>query len=246
MNKFFIAIVAGLLLANLAQAQSANSVALLWESDGYTPTFYVGHSQPAVGNTVKVVALPNITNAAKQRIEVKDLNFMWSKDHREIASASGVGKNSLSFTVDPSDKAVDVQVRVKTRDEQVVAEKSITISIKSPVIVLYEEEPLTGLSYNQAVGQVYNLAKPEVTMRAEPYYFSTSAVTKNNLNFTWLLNGKNIVSNPSDPRQITFVAPEEGGTGENAIDVMAENSTNVLQTAKNRLLIKFGLKDSSF
>jgi hypothetical protein len=246
MKHYFILLLISLVWTGVAQAQSANSVYLLWESDSYTPAFYAGHSQPSIGSTVKVTALANINNAAGQKMRTEDLNFSWIKDHRDIGSASGIGKNSLSFTVGAEDKAVEVKVRVKTKDEELAAEKTLVIPIKEPRLVLYEEEPLTGTSYHHAIGASYNLTQPEVTVRVEPYYFSREAFTRNTINFAWLLNGKSIVSNPSDPHQITFVTPEEAGTGENLVELTAENSTNVLQAAKTSLLIKFGLKNSSF
>jgi hypothetical protein len=128
----------------------------------------------------------------------------------------------------------------------VVGDKTITINIKDPSLVLYEDEPLTGTSYHQAITGTYNLTKPEVTMLVEPYYFSRTAAASNQISYSWLLNGKNIISNPSNPRQITFAIPESSGTGENSVELTAENNDNTFQTAKNNLLIKFGFKNASF
>jgi hypothetical protein len=248
MKQQVLAFIISLACVSLAHAQTAstNSIDLLWQAEVYTPTFYLGHSQPSSGSTVRVAAMPNISKTSGGKVKSSDLVFTWQKDGNKLPDLSGRGKDTLEFFTDTSNKTHVVKVSITTQDELVKVEKEISIKNRDPKLAFYEDDPLTGVGYHQAVDQNYNLTKPEVTLLAEPYYFSTSEVASRKIAFNWTLNGKSIVSNPSEPRQITFATPDEGGAGENTVELTAENRENPLQKAMATLLIKFGLKNASF
>lgn len=238
MKKFFVAIAIFLLLPLLAAAAApVTEIDLLWEADTYTPPFYRGHSQTTPKSTVLVVAVPDFRTAGGKRLKTEELKFEWVKDLKVISTASGLGKNILRFTAEGSG-ANQITVAVSWPKGELKVEKSLTVAITAPKLVLFEDDPLTGITYHRAVSQELNLAKPEITLVAEPFFFDQAAVGAKKIDYDWRLNGRKIVSQPMDQRLATFAVPE-GGQGENIIEVLAKNTGNVLQSARRRLIIKF-------
>lgn len=235
-----LAIILFLLLAttNIVLAQTTNlpaqagTVDLLWSADTYTPPFYRGRALPTAHSQVTVVAMPNFG-------AVENLNFTWTKDGRNIGSASGRGKNVLVYTSDAAGVANDIRVSVDDTDAQLV------LPVVAPRLVIYESDALQGINYEQSVDANYNLVAPEATFLAEPYYFSRASVEDNRVEFDWRLNGKKVITDLSDQRLATFAAPEEG-SGENTITIGAKNLANTLQLASAKFLIKFNQQDFSF
>lgn len=190
------------------------------------PPFYQGHSQVVPGGRVKVVALTS-TDPAK-------LNFTWSKDGQAIGSASGLGGNILAFTTDPGGRPSQVSLTVTDASASSTL-KTLAIVPASPLLRLYEKEPLLGPNYWQAITERYQLTKPAITLVAQPYFFPKNT----SLAWEWRLEGQRVIDNVSRPAELTLTPPESGGEVENEL-IASAGEAGSDQTASAKLIINFG------
>jgi len=245
MKQILMLIIAFLLLPLLATAATPiTEVDLLWEADVYTPPFYLGHSRASPQSTVRVVALPNFVSAGGKKFKTEELNFAWVKDLKNIGSHSGPGQNILAYIAEASGSN-RISVTVSTRDGSLTDERNLTINVSPPKLVLYEDDPLTGVAYHQALGQELNLDQPEISIVAEPFFFDWAAVLEKKIDYDWRLNDKKNISNPAEQKVATFAVPE-GGRGSNLITMLAKNTKNTSQSARRNLVIKFGQFEFNF
>lgn len=245
---FISSIVIGVFLSiNFTQAQTSGvSVDLLWEADTYTPSFYGGHSQISPESMVRVVALPVVnTGDSINQVKVNDFQFDWVKDGLKIGSYSGRGKNSLIYQANTSGSNV-IKVTISTPAGIPVASSQLSLPVKQPKLVFYEEDPLAGPLSNQSLGKTFNLTAPEVTLRIEPFFFSTASVLKRRLNYNWTINDQKVVSNPDNQQLVTFATPEEGGSGTNIVNINVDSPDKLFQEAKSSLSITFNKSPIGF
>ncbi len=225
-------------------AQTTNQVNLLWEANTYTPAFYRGHSAVTPGSKVTVVADAFLYDGRGNRLDDASLNFDWRKDNRPISSASGLGGKSLVFTAGAEGLAHKIEVTATGPSGQ-NASHDLLIPVRDPKILIYEDHPLTGPSYHQAILNNYNLVQPEITLIAEPYFFSQAEVKNRRLQYTWFLNKQATTFDQAKPNRLTLVVPENQA-GENELQLNLSNLDNILQAAKTKLAITFNQSNFNF
>lgn len=228
-----------LILFSLTAHAAGAEVNLIWNAETYAPPFFLGHSAATPGSSVRVAALALGAGATNE------LQYRWWRNGQFLSQASGIGRDVLTFTTNDSGES-NIMLRLNSASGDLLAEKSVTIPASQPRLVIYENNPLTGISYSQAIGTGLTLAKPELALLAEPYYFSRADVANKKLDYAWQLNGQKLTTNPDDGRAVTFGLPSEGGAGENTVTLSAESLTNLLQAAKRTFIIKFGGSSFNF
>lgn len=243
MKRTILIFAAALFFTLPLSAVGENSLTLLWEADTSVPPFYRGKPLPSSGSTVRVVALPEISAGGKA-VKVEDLTFNWTKDEKNITSASGKSKNILVFAAGPEGGVHRVSVSAASADGKTKVSREVLIRVSAPKLVIYEDDPLAGVNYRRAAEEEINLFQPEITLVAEPFFFSRGGLGRG-LEYDWRLDGKKIITDPANQPLITFVAPTEG-SGENSITVLAKNLANPLQSARRQFKIRFGIFDFSF
>lgn len=233
--KYFILILLTLFfLSNIAQAQSTPTVDLLWSAQTYAPLFYRGHTVATAQSQIKVVAVVTWSGS-----ETKDLNFQWQRDGQVLSRSSGLGKDNITFTSGKTGETHQIEVQVI--DKKGLRQSASTeIKIGQPTLVIYQNDPLIGINYGRAISGDLNLSQPEISLQAEPYFFSLREVSEQKLDYRWQLDNKRVVPNPVDNRLITFAAPS-GTTGDNLIKLEVLNLNNVFQTAAKQFRINFGI-----
>lgn len=224
-----------------AATTKAAEIDLLWSADTYMPPFFQGHSAATPGSTVRVAALAPSGAGATGRWQ-----FRWWRNGQFLTQASGAGRDLLTFTVDDNNREEKIVLRLNDQNGQLLTEKTLSIPIGQPRLVLYENSPLTGINYAQAIGAGYTLVKPELALLAEPYYFSRGDAAGKRLEYAWQLNDRKLTANANDGRSVTFGLPSSGGAGENLVTLSVENPNNILQTARRAFNIKFGGASFSF
>jgi hypothetical protein len=236
-----------LLLPLFTQAQTTGvSVDLIWEADTYVPSFYQGHSQIAPASTVRIVALPAVsTGSSINQVKVGDFRFQWEKDGQVVSNASGVGQNVLLYKA-ATEEANTIKVTISNPiTGDVEATKQLVLPVSNPRLVFYREDPLAGTEYHHALSSNFNLNKSEITVRAEPYFFSRGSVQGGQLSYLWSINNKKIISNTSDQQLVTFASPSQG-SGQNQVQLEVNNLGSAFQSAKNLFQITFNQQQVSF
>jgi len=100
---------------------------------------------------------------------------------------------------------------------------------------------LRGTNYDAAMPQAISLQAKEITLQAEPYYFSVAAKNAGMLSYAWTLNGEDM-SGPDTARGILTLRQSGSGAGSANIGVTMQNTNpdQFVQTAAAALQIVFG------
>lgn len=210
---------------------------LLWEALTYTPPWYKGMAVPVIESLIKVTAVSHLFSGGKELLS-SDLVYEWSLNFKKDIRASGAGKNSFNFQLKDFDD-YSVVLKVSNRDSSAVFEKGFTISADnistSPKIIFYENKPMEGVLYSNALNGEIQLNDSEISVKAEPFFFSKRNM--GSLNYEWTMNGEKI-SSDEVPNIVTLRA--EGGTGSANIGLRINNPINILQFAEKAFLVNYG------
>jgi hypothetical protein len=209
-----------------------SEIEVMWESvDGYVPPFYRGKSLPVSGGLIKAVAIPNTSTIKSGN---GSLTYTWGNDGNAVTEASGYNKNSYTFRNSMFDKVNEITVAASSVDENYSAEKTIDIPVYEPKIILYKKSPTEGIFYNVALGKeaAMDQTDNEMTIAAEPYFFSISSDKISDLNYSWKINGSTIPT-PSKKAELT-VRPETRG-GYATIGITIENIGEIFQKISKEL-----------
>ncbi|MDD5356823.1 MAG: hypothetical protein PHS53_01595 [Candidatus Pacebacteria bacterium] len=212
----------------LLSLQAAN-VDLAWEATSYSPPFYKGKSLFPPQGTAKVVALPDLTDASGNLIPAEKLLYKWTKDREILGDDSGYGKNIYTFTGDLFSRPVTIKVEASTLVGNQTAEKSIVISPATLQVVLYEDDPLLGITYEKSLPASFPLINPEIKMVGVPYFFNAN----DPLTFSWSMNGSPFTDGQSaDGKSATLRQNSQTGTA--VISLGVTNSASFLQSAETK------------
>lgn len=209
-------------------------VAVLWQADTYTPPFYKGKALATAESRLSAVALPE-TSDARGALDAGNFVYEWTKNGATIGTASGYGKNSFSFLAPQPFGKNEVGVRVTSLNGVMSSKKNVEVAVSSPVIAFYEDHPLLGVWYNRSFGNDLTLTKKELSVVAEPYFFSNETSETPALAYFWSLNGKRV--NNQD-HTITLRSEEEG-KGDSSLFLSMRNSKQTFQTGSQSLLVHF-------
>ena len=211
-------------------------VDLLWEAQTYTPPFYKGKALFSNQGRLRVVAVPNFRDSNGKTLPANNLIYTWKQDGQVLGDLSGYGKSTLIIDGPLLPRLTTISVETMTPDSQLVAEDVVSLRSLSPMILFYENNPLYGVMYHQAMGYNFTLKGSELTLAAEPYFFSGDTKTGSETNFTWKLND-NVVFG-TDNGEITL-RNEKAQTGQSSLTLEITNSQKIYQSARQTLFLNF-------
>ncbi|MDP3725712.1 MAG: hypothetical protein Q8R36_00770 [bacterium] len=210
-------------------------VDVMWEALTYKPPFYKGKSVATSGSKIRVSAIPHMIIQG-EKVSPEKLTYTWQQNRNVLGSLSGVGKQSVIIDAPYPHEETYVAVQISSPDGKSGAQKGITIATQNPQIVLYEKSPSEGVKYENALPADFNLAEEEITIRAEPYFFSTEDLSGKNVSFVWSLNSKEIKP-ATRINEITL--RKESGEGIAQLELVVKNAAKALQEAVARMSIQF-------
>jgi len=194
---------------------------MLWEAlDSYVPPFYEGKALPSSEATIKVVALPNAKSANGG---AGAYSYNWKKNYTIDQRASGYGKNTFTFKASYLNK--EETISVNATSQTTGGEASITIVPGKPKVVFYEESPLQGTLFAQALNNGYRLTSQEASIVAEPYFFSVKDPNTNEIAYKWSINN-NKIETPL-PKNLLVVRGGENGRAKVGLEL--ESVTKLFQ-----------------
>lgn len=204
-------------------------VDLLWQAFSHTPVFYKGKAWPTIGTPVKITALPQGLG------DSKNLIYEWKRDFKIAPDASGVGKDSFLFTFSQYFDEEDITLTVWGPKKEFSLTKLLTIKRKSPVVVFYEENSLEGPLYQRVLWDNILLLKPELVIRAEPYFYPQKDIS--NLVYTWKMNEKEI--KPISEQNIIGLSAPQNTSGASIISLELKNPAKFLQQTTKQINLTF-------
>ncbi|OGC78825.1 hypothetical protein A2852_01615 [Candidatus Adlerbacteria bacterium RIFCSPHIGHO2_01_FULL_54_23] len=214
-------------------------VNLVWEADTTVPPLYRGKALYSAGSPLKVVAFPTVYSGSS-RVAPSALSYQWERGGESVPEASGLGRYGFSFSGDQLKNAETVGVDVYYGNTK-AARGEITISAAEPQVLFYERDPLRGILYEKALPAAISLAGREITLKAEPFYFSSTAKNSGALAYAWMLDGNEVSGPDSASGLLTLRQSGEGrGQGELSVSLQNQNPDMFVQAAQNALQIVFG------
>ncbi len=209
-------------------------VDVIWEALTYKPPFYKGKSAATSKSKIRVSAIPHMIIQG-EKVSPEKLLYTWQQNRNVLGSLSGVGKQSVIIDAPYPSEETYVAVQISSPDGKNGAQKGITIRAQNPQLVLYEKNGSEGIKYENALPPNINLAEEEMTIRAEPYFFSTEDL-RNSTSFNWSLNSKEIKP-ATRINEITL--RRESGEGIAQLELIVKNVAKVLQEASAKMFIQF-------
>jgi hypothetical protein len=217
---------------------------MIWEADTTVPPMYRGKALYSAGSPLTVVAFPVVFQKSS-RIAPNNLSYKWFRDDEPMTSVSGLGRFSISFDGDQLKVTENISVDVYWGNTK-VAHGQITIPVTDPQLLLYQRDPLRGVIYDLSLPSDISLTAKELTLQAEPYYFSMASQKAGALTYTWQLNDED-TTGPDTARGILTLRQAGSGQGEANLTVALQSysTTSFIQSAQNALHIVFGAAGGS-
>lgn len=214
-------------------------VHLVFEADTYVPPFYRGKSRLSPGAAVRVFAFTDIRDARGVRIPDANLLFEWERGKVKFADRSGLGVSSFSFSGNQLASGEDITVNVLAKDGTRVGRGELFIPATDPVIRFYERDPLRGIVYERALAPGTAFSGEEVTVVAEPYFFSGTSRSSSALSYEWKIDGEPVAQ--ENTSGILTLRNERGDAGEALLSVSVQNKARarLLQAAEAQLPLLF-------
>lgn len=205
-------------------------VDFLIEANTLTPTFYAGRALPTAGSQVRVTAIP----FTRETSTPSDYSYQWEVSGDLIDGGAVRGKNATVFR-SGFETSMPVTVTVYDSNGTIVTSKSTRIRIQDPEIYFYERNPLRGL-LPIALRNPQPFIGQEMTVRAEPYYYDTTALGENT-HIQWQLNGRSIDNANNDPFTITL--QRQTGSASFTVGLELRNLRQLLQAAEADITFRF-------
>jgi hypothetical protein len=213
-----------------------SQVDLLWEAnESYVPAFYKGKALPIQESRIRVVAFPIEKDGS---IEPLTKVYNWKKNYVVDQVSSGYGK--YSFILKNSYMETSNNISVVTSSQSGSGSTgALTLNYIKPLILLYEKNPALGLRLNKLLNNGFTMATGEMTISAEPFYFSKykSSIAEKNMEYKWTINGTAVYP-PAQPNEITIKGSSQPGTA--AISIGITNINTLFQEAKQTVNVKLG------
>lgn len=210
------------------------SLDLLWETvDSYTPAFYKGKAFPGEESVVRVIAMPSSQDAVPKS---NTTSYQWVKNDSNMPDVSGTGRNVYTIKLDPFNNSENISVTTSGGSVG-SGQANVSVTPTQGDVLLYEINPLYGPLYNKVLNQEISPNGKEVSLVAEPFFFSPNNKWSGTLLYAWLVNGFPVGAQ-TDPTTLTL----RGGASTQAstnVTLEVRNSARSLQAAGTSLKINF-------
>lgn len=215
-------------------------VTLVWEADTSTPPLYKGKSLYTAGSALRIVALPTIVINGRT-IPKEELSYQWRNNEDLDNTRSGLGKYVYNYTGDQlqSEENISVDVYYKLSH---VGHAELTIPAQDPQVLFYVMDPLRGVLYDRAITTNLELTSKELTLKAEPFFFSNNSKKNKALSYSWFLNTEE-ATGPKASEGILTLRQTAAGQGSAKIEVSVQNDTldQFMQAAEAVTQVFFGI-----
>ena len=212
---------------------------ILWEvTDAYTPPFYKGKALPIEQSRIRVVAIPET-----RLIEPNDapnLVYYWDRNYDRQVSASGFGRSSYEFDLDPLNPEELIAVTINDRRENSTATNRINLEVNNAraKTLFYEINDNNRVLTNRALNNNGLIEKEELYLSFHPLFMSSTEANFVDLFVDWQIN------NQSQPphnfaKQNELRVSSQGQTGSSTVRVSLEHIQKLLQSHTEDLSLVF-------
>ncbi|MEN9389942.1 MAG: hypothetical protein RLZZ283_42, partial [Candidatus Parcubacteria bacterium] len=207
-------------------------VSLVYESESALPPFIGIRPLGDAHSTFTVLAVPDLIEGAS-RVLNRDIYYEWSVNGSIRNSLSGYGRSVITLEPPLFNSAFSVKVTASSRGGS-TAERTATLSPKSPDVVIYESGPLSGVETARAVVGTHQFPNEETAFIAYPLYVKDWR----DLTIGWTLNGAPIVLETDDIRRATF-RKTGAGSGSYRVGVEYTHPKRFFEEKNQSFLLNF-------
>ncbi len=215
---------------------------LLWESDSYTPPLYSGRAMNSPGSNMIAHALVRFVRANGATVPEGDIVYTWSFNGRVFGSASGRGHTTIKIPISGLYGDDIVSVDAVSLDGLFRATMNARAPSYEPFLVMFPYKPLFGIDYNNAVSNTAALPGREEGFAVIPYFSRSSSPRDRGLTYHWTIGGVDVPTDAITPFLITLALGDQSA-GVTSLEVLLENSYNILQTVRRSWNITLGVTD---
>jgi hypothetical protein len=197
---------------------------LLIGSDSYVPPFYQGRALPTAGTDIIAQAMANFVRADGSVIPDSDITYTWKQDSVVLGQISGRGRSSVVIPLMHLYSGNTITVNAQSSDGTRASEAIVVVPLSQASVDLYEDHPLYGVLYNNAVGSSFFVPETEMAFAAIPFFTGARTPNDSALSYTWQVNEQKIPESVSLPSELTINAANS--TGQAAVRVEVTHATN--------------------
>lgn len=209
------------------------------QSSSYTPPFYKGKALTSPESEVLLIASPNFVSRNGSAVPEGSIVFTWKRNGKVLGSDSGLGKSTLMVKAPRiQGEIIDIEVEGVSTSEGIVASSKHELRAFNQEIIFYEDNPLTGVNLNKAIGQNFDLNKQELTVVAYPYFFGVDDLRDSSLIYRWAINNNAVSPTGGTPNIITLRKPDDEGLSN--ISLSVENEDKIFESVRKTFRVIFG------
>ncbi|HWP61544.1 MAG TPA: hypothetical protein VN495_03000 [Candidatus Paceibacterota bacterium] len=201
-----------------ASVGPASRIDLLYDTDSYTPPFYRGRALASAGTIMHFTAIPHFAGAGGAAIPTSSITFTWKIDGRVEGEVSGKGAASVALPSPTLYGRNTIEVDANAGGG-VYGSASITIAALDPEPMLYEDHPLYGIEYYNALGTQTTVPDIEMTFAAIPFFAQAGSASDASLTYQWSVNGQTVAATSSNENEITINASNSNGLAALAVSL---------------------------
>lgn len=212
---------------------------ILYDANSYTPPFYKGRALPAPGTAVRMQAIARFPRTNGSIVSPGDLVFTWRKGTKLLTEKSGRGRDTLVAEAPYLFDTNIYSVHVSTVDGSLSADARIRIPSVEPVLRLYQDHPLFGITYWNAIPRSSTLEEREMTFTIAPFFVAAHSANDPSLEYAWRVNDQEVV--PSDVRNGITIGVEGTTASDASIALVLTRAHDLFLNASDLWRISLGV-----
>lgn len=219
-------------------------VDLLYDANSYVPPFYVGRALPSPASSVRLHANARVMKPGSGTIPPEQLVYTWKRNGATLSRLSGRGKTSITVPAPTLFGADLFAVEAATSDGTIAAEATVLVPSIEPVVVLFDDSPLFGIRYRNALNTNTQLPGSEFTVAAIPFFALANSPADPRLRYMWRVNGADVPPDKDRPDEVTLGADSGGGRADVRLELTHTTDLLMESFAELRLILSGGGRGS--
>jgi hypothetical protein len=216
---------------------------ILWQAHTSAHPLYKGKHIASAGSSISVEVTPHFIRGNGKKLRPDELIYSWRVDNKAVPRLSGRGKNTIAVSQTKPVDSLFIEVEIESADKTLFGRRTLSIPIRESELLVYENNPLLGVLFNKAVGNLHALIGQEVKFITYPFFMSFANRNADYINYSWELNNKPITLGENKSSITVSHGGKEGGSAK--ISVSVQNSIEIFQRSDTGFSIEFGRGSSS-
>ncbi|PIR83201.1 hypothetical protein COU19_01660 [Candidatus Kaiserbacteria bacterium CG10_big_fil_rev_8_21_14_0_10_56_12] len=205
-------------------------LSLIVEPLASTPVLYPGKPAVPLGGSVRIVAVADLRSTSGKALDPSQLSYNWTVDEARLSVDSGIGRDTILVASPAQYRSRTVSLIVTSQDGSAVSGNSLTLTDESPVVRVYERDPLLGILFDRAIVNTFSIPSAEKTLFVAPYALPSNGTSPR---LQWFLNGSAAQTGP-----VITLRPTGTGGGSASLSIVASVGDSATATAN--LSLTFG------